>query len=91
VTPLPLTDLADVTAVSIGQVLRAAEMLDLGVLEHLVDGIDRTAGHAGGAQVSVDSFSVSLLISALSASRLFLRTGAVASSGGGGRSGAPIA
>jgi len=57
-------------------------MLDLGVLEHLVDRIDGPAGHAGGVevldQVSVDFFSVSLLIATLSASRFLERAGAVA-------------
>jgi hypothetical protein len=41
-----LADQADVTVLGIRHVLRDAEMLDLSVLEHLVDGIDRAAGHA---------------------------------------------
>src|SRR6266851_5673983 len=35
----------------IGHVLRDAEMRDLIVLEHLVDRIDRAAGHAGGVEL----------------------------------------
>jgi hypothetical protein len=46
-------------------------MLDLGILERLVDRLDQTAGHVASfnslTQASVDFFSVSLLISALSA------------------------
>jgi hypothetical protein len=57
-------------------------MLELIVLEHLVDGIDQAAGHPGSVelptQVSVDFVAVSLLISALSASRFLERAGAVA-------------
>jgi len=39
------------TVLGIRHVLRDAEMLDLVVLEHLVDRIDRAAGHAGGVEL----------------------------------------
>src|ERR1035437_10508771 len=42
-----LTDQTDVTVLCVRHILCDAEMLDLGVLEHLVDRIDRAAGHAG--------------------------------------------
>ena len=45
-----LADQADVAVLVVRHVLRDAEMLDLGVLEHLVDRIDRAAGHAGGVE-----------------------------------------
>src|SRR5262245_43526849 len=46
-----LADQADVAVLVVRHVLRHAEMLDLGVLEHLVDRIDRAAGHAGGVEL----------------------------------------
>jgi len=45
-----LADQADVTVLGIRHILRDAEMLDLSVLEHLIDGIDRPTGHAGGIE-----------------------------------------
>src|SRR5439155_15934592 len=45
-----LADQLNVPVLVIGHVLRDAEMLDLRILEHLVDGIDRTTGHAGVVQ-----------------------------------------
>ena len=45
-----LADQADVAVLRIGHVLRDAEMFYLGVVEHLVDRIDRPAGHAGGVE-----------------------------------------
>ena len=47
-----LTDQADFAVLGVGRVLGDAEMLDLIVLEHLVDRIDRPAGHAGGIELS---------------------------------------
>src|SRR5713226_7725336 len=46
-----LADQADVTFLRIRHVLRDAEMLDLVVLEHLVDRIDRATGDAGGVEL----------------------------------------
>src|SRR5579883_3421908 len=46
-----LTDQADVAAFLIGHVLSHAEMLNLSIGEHLVDGVDRTAGNAGGIEL----------------------------------------
>ena len=40
------------TVLVIGHVLGDAEMLDLGVVEHLVDRVDRAAGHAGGVELA---------------------------------------
>src|SRR5260370_40225196 len=42
-----LADQTDMTVLGVRHVLRHAEMLDLSVLDHLIDGIDRAAGHAG--------------------------------------------
>ncbi|MGY4334582.1 hypothetical protein ACVWWG_008999 [Bradyrhizobium sp. LB7.2] len=42
-----LADQADVAVFIVRHLLRDAEMLDLRVFEHLVDGVDRPAGHAG--------------------------------------------
>jgi len=69
-----------VAVLLIRHVLRDAEMLNLCIFEHLVDRIDRAAGHVLNSltQVSVDFFSVTLLISAFSASRFFERACAVA-------------
>src|SRR5262249_22209685 len=43
-----LADQADLPVLVIRNVLCDAEMLDLGIGEHLVDRIDRPARHAGG-------------------------------------------
>src|SRR5206468_2163983 len=45
-----LADQLNVPVLVIGHMLRDAEMFDLRILEHLVDGINRTAGHAGVVQ-----------------------------------------
>ena len=45
-----LADELDVAVLVVRHVLGDAEMLDLGVVEHLVDRIDRAAGHAGLVQ-----------------------------------------
>src|SRR5215213_11658556 len=45
-----LADELDVAVLVVRHVLGDAEVLDLGVVEHLVDRIDRAAGHAGLVQ-----------------------------------------
>jgi hypothetical protein len=46
-----LTDQADVTVFGVRHIPRDAAMFDLVVFEHLVDGINRAAGHAGGVEL----------------------------------------
>src|SRR5215212_8610915 len=60
-----LTKQTDVSVLGVRHILRDAEMLDLGVLEHLVDRIDRAAGDPGGvefANPSLGGFLFSQLV-----------------------------
>src|SRR5712671_6067976 len=47
-----LRNQADVAVLAIGHVLGDAEVLNLGVIEHLVNRVDRPAGHACGVEVA---------------------------------------